>query len=195
MPKQLARFMRAKGMALAMMLMNLWARALHRLRFGMRIRGVDHVTFPCADLAVAEAFYVGVLGGRVLLRVDEAFVRKVGRPDADLGPGAYHTSVVFSRGPRVDLFVQCEGQPPLLAGHPHHAFAVSPREMLGWKRRLNDAGVPTYGPTQLGPPGQASLYFNDPFGNHLELVTQGFVAEIPIGPPDMTALGYEWRPR
>jgi catechol 2,3-dioxygenase-like lactoylglutathione lyase family enzyme len=171
-----------------------WAQALHRLGFGPKIRGLDHVTFPCTDLAVAEAFYLRVLGGRVLLRVDEAFLRKVGR-HADAARGAIHTSVVFSRGPRIDLFIQQEGQPPPLAGHPHHAFAVSARQMLRWKKRLNDAGVPTYGPTQLGPPGQASLYFNDPFGNHLELVTHGFVPDIPIGAPDMTALTYSWSPR
>ncbi len=68
-----------------------------------------------------------------------------------------------------------------------------PSEMLRWKKRLNDAGIPTYGPTRLGPPGQASLYFNDPSGNHLELVTHGFVPVIPVGPPDMKALAYEWR--
>jgi catechol 2,3-dioxygenase-like lactoylglutathione lyase family enzyme len=188
------RLFRAKGTSLAMLAMNLWARAAHRLRFGPRIRGLDHVTFPCADLRVAEAFYLGVLGGRVLLRVDEAFLRRVGR-HGDADAGAIHTSVVFSAGPRVDLFLQPEGgQPPRrLAGHPHHAFAVSGREMLRWKKRLNDAGVPTFGPTRLGPPGQASLYFNDPFGNHLELVTQGFAADIPIGPPDMASLDYEWR--
>jgi len=32
------------------------------------------------------------------------------------------------------------------------------------------------GPTRPGPPGQASFYFNDPFGNHLELVTLGSYA-------------------
>jgi len=81
---------------------------------------------------------------------------------------------------------------PALAGHPHHAFAVPPREMLRWKKKLEDAGVPTFGPTRLGPPGQASLYFNDPFGNHLEIVTQGYLPAIPVGPPDMAALRYDW---
>src|SRR5579871_3124072 len=127
------------------------------------------------------------------MRIDEAFLRKVGR-HADADVGAIHTSVVFSGGARVDLFIQPDGQPPPLAGHPHHAFAVSPRQMLRWKERLNRAGVPTFGPTRLGPPGQASLYFNDPFGNHLELVTHGYVPDLPVGPPDMTALAYEWRP-
>ena len=190
----LVRLLQAKGMSLVMWAMNVSARMLHRLGWAPRILHLDHVTLPCRDLRAAEQFYLGVLGGRVLMRVDEAFLRKVGRP-ADADAGAVHTSVVFSGGARVDLFIQPNGQPPPLAGHPHHAFAVSPRQMLRWKRRLNQAGVPTCGPTRLGPPGQASLYFNDPFGNHLELVTQGFVTEIPVGPPDMNALAYEWRER
>jgi catechol 2,3-dioxygenase-like lactoylglutathione lyase family enzyme len=185
------RFLRAKGTSLAMQAMNTWARARHRLGFGPRIAGLDHVTIPCRDLRVAEAFYVGVLGARVLMRIDEAFLRRMGR-NVDADAGAIHTSIVFGGGARLDLFVQRDGQPPPLAGHPHHAFGVSPRVMLRWKQRLNDAGIPTYGPTRLGPPGQASLYFNDPSGNHLELVTHGFVPEIPVGPPDMSKLTYEW---
>ena len=190
-PPFLFRPLQAKGMSLVMWAMNISARMRHRFGWGPRILHLDHVTLPCRDLRAAEQFYLGVLGGRVLMRVDEAFLRKVGRR-ADDDAGAVHTSIVWSGGARVDLFVQPNGQPPLLAGHPHYAFAVSPRQMLRWKQRLNQAGVPTFGPTRLGPPGQASLYFNDPFGNHLELVTRGFVAEIPVGPPDMNALAYEW---
>jgi catechol 2,3-dioxygenase-like lactoylglutathione lyase family enzyme len=189
----IARFLRNKGTSVAMGAMNFWARARHRLGPGLRVRGLDHVTIPCRDLRAAERFYVELLGGRVLMRVDEAFLRKVGRFE-DANQGAIHTSVVFSAGPRLDLFVQREGQPPIHAGHPHHAFHVPPRELLRWKKRLNDAGVPTFGPTRLGPPGQASLYFNDPAGNHLELVTHGLVEDIPVGPPDMAALAYEWKP-
>jgi catechol 2,3-dioxygenase-like lactoylglutathione lyase family enzyme len=174
--------------------MNLWARARHRFGFGPRVRHLDHVTIPCRDLRVAEDFYIGLLGARVLMRIDQAFLRKVGRFD-DADKGAIHTSIVFSGGARLDLFVQPDGQPPPKAGHPHIAFHVPPAELLGWRERLNAAGVPTYGPTQLGPPGQASLYFNDPSGNHLELVTHGFVPEIPVGPPDMNALAYKWRMR
>jgi catechol 2,3-dioxygenase-like lactoylglutathione lyase family enzyme len=187
-------FFRAKGTSLAMLAMNAWARARHRMGLGMRVRGLDHVTLPCHDLRVAEQFYVGLLGARVLMRVDEAFLRRVGRAE-DADAGAIHTSLVFSGGPRVDLFIQGDGQPPPAAGHPHHAFFVAPGQILAWKARLEDAGVPTYGPTRLGPPGQASLYFNDPSGNHLELVTHGFVPDIPVGPPDMASLRYDWKGR
>jgi catechol 2,3-dioxygenase-like lactoylglutathione lyase family enzyme len=192
-PEGLAlRVLRAKVTSLGMRAMNAWARARHKLRLGLRISSLDHVTIPCGDLLVAEAFYVGVLGARVLIRIDEEFLRKLGRPE-DAKAGAVHTSVVFSGGPRLDLFLQPDGQPPPLAGHPHHAFAVSPWEMLRWRERLHRAGVPTFGPTRLGPPGQASLYSNDPFGNHLEIVTHGFVRSIPVGPPDMGSLAYTWR--
>ena len=186
------RFVQAKGMAIGMGLFNAWARLRHRLRFGLRVQRLDHITIPCRDLAVAEAFYVGLLGARVLLRVNEDFLRRMGR-EQDAATGAVHTSVVFDGGSRLDLFVQPDGTPPPTAGHPHYAFHVSPRELLKWKGRLNAGGVPTFGPTRLGPPSQASLYFNDPFGNHLELTTVGFVPDIPVGAPEMTSLAYQWR--
>ena len=41
--------------------------------------------------------------------------------------------------------------------------------------------------------GQACFYFNDPFGNHLELVTLGFIAcDLPVGVPDRSRLDYPW---
>ena len=161
---------------------------LHRLRtpFGLRIHSVDHLTLPCYDLAAAERFYVGLLGARVLMRIDAAFLTRVGRAqDAARGE---HLSVVFSGGPRVDLFHHGQGQPPALADHPHTGFAVSPRQLLGWKRLLEAAGVKTVGPHCMGPPGQASLYFNDPSGNHLELTSFGFTGEAPMGAPDMQVI-------
>jgi hypothetical protein len=64
--------------------------------------------------------------------------------------------------------------------------------MLKWKQRLESLGIPTEGPLQLGFPGQASLYFNDPCGNHLEIVCHGFGKKIPIRPPVLT--GLVWNP-
>ena len=72
---------------------------------------------------------------------------------------------------------------------------VAPGQLLRWKKRLTERGVMAAGPMRAGPPGQASLYFNDPFGNHLELVTIGFVdEELPIGMPDRSQLDYIWKP-
>jgi catechol 2,3-dioxygenase-like lactoylglutathione lyase family enzyme len=110
-----------------------------------RFQGVAHVTIPVRDLAIAERFYVGLLGAELRRR-----------------------------------------------DHPHVAFAVAPDDLLSFKRLLEAEGVPTDGPRRLGPPGQASLYFFDPFGNHLELTTTGFAGDAAIGPPDPHRLTHRW---
>jgi catechol 2,3-dioxygenase-like lactoylglutathione lyase family enzyme len=159
---------------------------------------LDHVTIPVRDLDVAERFYVGVLGADVIMRCDEAFFAGRGQATAlrtstgkDVSP--LHTSLSFGAGPRIDLFLQSWGQPAPEQPHTHFAFSVAPSQMLRWQARLTAQGIPSDGPRRLGPPGQASLYFNDPFGNHLEIQTLGFGLAIPIGPPNMEGLVYQWR--
>jgi catechol 2,3-dioxygenase-like lactoylglutathione lyase family enzyme len=166
-----------------------WHKLAHRVRAGfrLRVRRIDHVTLPCKDLAAAERFYVGLLGARIMFRVDEEFMKRMGRPPEEAARGT-HISVVFDGGPRLDLFQYPEGQPPPLADHPHLALEVSPADMLAWRAKLEAAGVPTDGPRRLGPPGQASLYFNDPSGNHLELTALGFSRPLPVGAPTMQNL-------
>ncbi|HUB06103.1 MAG TPA: VOC family protein [Myxococcales bacterium] len=175
--------------ALLMRLFFAWHRWAHRLAhaFAPRVHAIDHVTLPCRDLAAAERFYVDLLGARLMLRVDEAFLRRMGRPAEEAARGT-HVSVVFDRGPRLDLFQYAQGQPPPLADHPHVALAVSPRALRRWQAKLEAAGVPTDGPRRLGPRGQASLYFNDPSGNHLELTALGFRGPLPVGAPTMSKL-------
>ena len=46
----------------------------------------------------------------------------------------------------------------------------------------------THAGSALGPPGQASVYFDDPSGNHLEITCMGFTGEVIPGPPDLTRL-------
>jgi catechol 2,3-dioxygenase-like lactoylglutathione lyase family enzyme len=157
-----------------------------------RIGALDHVTLPVRDLALARRFYCDVLGAAYSMTVDDDTFRRFGRPPADNdGEGSHHVSVYLGGSTRVDLFLQRSGQPDPRAGHPHYAFHVPPRHLLKWKALLEARGVPTEGPLQLGPPGQASLYFNDPFGNHLELVCLGFTKPIPVRPPVMSALAWK----
>ena len=159
---------------------------------------VSHVTIPCRDLRIAEEFYVGLLGARVIIRIDAALRRAMGWTDADIdAKSADHLGITFGdHGTRLDLFEYPAGIPSADAPHhPHIGLTAPPEAFHAWRRRLLDHGVKVAGPTRLGRPGQASIYFNDPFGNHLELVTDGFVPEIPVGPPDMRTLAYEWRMR
>ncbi|MDC0720746.1 VOC family protein [Nannocystis bainbridge] len=158
-----------------------------------RLRLLDHVTIPVDDLAVARRFYCDVLGGAFLLEIDAAALARFGRPPApDGGDGTFHVSVYLGGATRIDLFLQRDGQPAPLRGHPHYAFRVTPRDLLRFQDRLRAHGVPTEGPLQLGFPGQASLYFNDPAGNLLELTCTGFPRAIPVRPPDLTGLA--WTP-
>ncbi|WP_420829424.1 VOC family protein [Nannocystis pusilla] len=69
---------------------------------------------------------------------------------------------------------------------------MAPRDLPRFQARLHAHGVPTDGPLQLGFPGQASLYFNDPAGNLLELTCTGYSRPIPVRPPDLSGLA--WTP-
>ncbi len=161
-----------------------------------RIGSMDHVTIAVRNLDVARRFYCEVLGAEHFMTIDNETFRRFGRPPAaNGGEGSHHVSVYLGGSTRVDLFLQQTGQPAVAQGHPHYAFAVPPRHLLKWKARLEAQGVPTEGPLQLGPPGQASLYFNDPFGNHLELVCLGFGRAIPIRPPVMSAVAWSQEAR
>ena len=154
-----------------------------------RIGALDHVTIAVRDLAVARQFYCEVLGAEHFMTIDDETFRRFGRPPAaNDGEGSHHVSVYLGGKTRLDLFLQQSGQPAAAQGHPHYAFEVPARHLLRWKAKLEARGVPSEGPLQLGPPGQASLYFNDPFGNHLELVCLGFSKAIPIRPPVMSAV-------
>ncbi|QXX74855.1 VOC family protein [Methylovirgula sp. HY1] len=154
-----------------------------------RIRTVDHVTIPVHDLDAAQRFYCDLLGGALLARIDNDFFRRVGRPVyAENTQGVFHVSLLFGGATRIDLFQQNYGQAAAAQGHPHYAFRVRPRDLPKWKARLEVHGIPCDGPLQLGPPGQASLYFNDPFGNHLELECMGYAESIPARPPEMARI-------
>ena len=173
------------------------ARLAYRLKrpWVGKLGHLDHITIPCHDARIAEEFYVGLLGARIVNRINRSLLRRIGWADADIDQNAAeHLSITFAGGPRLDLFVYPQGSPVRTASmHPHIALTVSPRRFLEWKQRLESHGVIVAGPTRPGLPGQASFYFNDPFGNHLELVTLGFVAcDLPVGVPDRSRLDYRW---
>lgn len=160
-------------------------------------KAVDHVTLPILDMARAERFYVGVLGAELLERFDADTFLKY-RPDragelADPRNSPLHLSVRFGPGPRVDLFMQSYGQPAIEQAHPHLAFAVDGNDLDAVQAHLVSAGIPVDGPRRLGPPGQASIYFFDPFGNKLEFTTMDYPGHAPVGVPDWNAIVYQWQ--
>ena len=154
--------------------------------------GIAHVTLPITDLLSAEAFYVGVLGAELRRRFDrETFLRlRPGREaEADADNSPLHLELGFGGPGELHLFVQRGHRPRAPAPHPHVAFEVTPAVLDEIAARLSSEGVPMDGPRRLGPPGHASLYFVDPFGHLLEATTMGYARAIPLGPPDVEALG------
>jgi catechol 2,3-dioxygenase-like lactoylglutathione lyase family enzyme len=157
------------------------------------IDGFGHVTLPVFDLETAERFYVDLLGARLLRKFDrDTFVRL--RPDraseADADNSPLHLAVRFHDTPELHLFLQRGRTRPTPPPHPHMALNVDADDLDAFTQRLKDAGVPVDGPRRLGPPGHASVYFSDPFGNTLELVTLAYRGAVTEGPPDVSKLGW-----
>lgn len=155
--------------------------------------GFHHITLPVHDLEAAERFYVGVLGARLVRKLDrEAFSsvhpERAAEADADNSP--LHLCVRAGDGPELDLFLQRNGKKPVPAAHPHLALRVDGDQLDTFAARLRVAGVPLDGPRRLGAPGQASLYFADCSGNTLELVALSYPGAALEGPPDVSKLGW-----
>ena len=114
------------------------------------------------DLDAAERFYAGTLGLAlaeepselsVVFRVSDTQVLLIFDPAASSRPGR----VVPSHG---------------IAGPGHVAFRIDPRDLDAWVDRLRAGGVEIEQiHTWDSPRGGRSVYFRDPGGNSIEMVT------------------------
>lgn len=160
------------------------------------IDNIAHVTLPVGDLAQAEAFYVDLLGAELIRRFDrETFLRcrpdRAAEADADNSP--LHLAIKLGDSPELQLFLQRGHERKTPAPHPHIAMSVDHDQLDTFRTRLSLAGIPLDGPRRLGGPGQASLYFADPWGQLLELVTIGYEGSTLQGPPDAASLAHAWQ--
>lgn len=126
----------------------------------LEIHDVVETALYVDDLDRAEAFYRDVLGlsvvgrqtGRhVFLEVGEGLLL-VFHPDVTRTGGA-----VPAHGAR---------------GAGHVALGVAFDDLDDWRRRLGDHGIEIEQEVAW-PPGGKSLYFRDPDGNSIELITPG----------------------
>jgi len=140
----------------------------------MTLEALDHLTLPVADLDQAEAFYVTLLGARLIRRIGVTPER--------------HTALQLGDGPELHLFESpgLKRQPP--RPHPHIAFRVDHDHLDAFRARLLEAGVKLDGPRRLGGPGHASVYFTDSWGQLLELTALHYRGPVSFGPPDMAKL-------
>jgi catechol 2,3-dioxygenase-like lactoylglutathione lyase family enzyme len=117
------------------------------------------------DLPTATAFYRDVLG----LRVMNEGARLVA-----LDAGAGTVLLLFQRGATRDGFRWPDGYIPPHdgAGPAHVALGVAREHFDAWDHRLTSLGIEVESRVSWTRGGR-SLYFRDPGGHSLELVTPG----------------------
>lgn len=117
------------------------------------------------DLAAAAAFYRDVLGLRVM---------NEGPRLVAFDAGAGTVLLLFQRGATTEGFRWPTGYIPPHdgAGPAHLALGVAGEHLDAWDRRLTALGIPVESRVTWTRGGR-SLYFRDPGGHSLELVTPG----------------------
>jgi catechol 2,3-dioxygenase-like lactoylglutathione lyase family enzyme len=122
----------------------------------MKVDRIVESVLYAQDLEAAETFYAKILGLEVYSRVAgrHVFFR--------CGTGMF---LVFNpdKTEKEEHWHGCRGR-------GHIAWAIPSREIDAWRNWLKAAGVDIYLETSW-PKGGHSLYFRDPAGNDLELVT------------------------
>jgi len=133
------------------------------------IEGIVESVLYVGDLERAVAFYRDELGF-------EPMVGDAGRFQA-FRAGTGQVLLLFRRGvTREPMSVSAPGGgviPPHDGAGPHHiGFAVTAAAYEAWTARLGDRGIAIESET-IWERGGRSLYFRDPDGHLLELITPG----------------------
>lgn len=131
-----------------------------------RIEGVVETILYVDDMVRAVAFYRDVLGFRMLtgdVERFQAFAVKEGQ-----------VLLLFKRGGTLEPVPAPVGMiPPHDGSGPWHiGFAIATAAYVAWRERLKSFGVAIESETEWKRGGR-SLYFRDPDGHLVELITPG----------------------
>jgi catechol 2,3-dioxygenase-like lactoylglutathione lyase family enzyme len=130
-----------------------------------QIRRVLETSIYCRELAVCRQFYQELLGGAPMLEGPRLVA-------FDAGEGT--VLLLFQRGQTERPLATPGGEVPGhgTQGPSHVAFAIERGAVDDWSARLAQLGVALESRVHWAGGGE-SLYFRDPGGNSLELVTPG----------------------
>ena len=123
----------------------------------MELDGVHHIGVNVSDLDRAEAFYIGVLGFKVIDRYQEEMRHSM------LDTGATKIHLFESTDLKFDEAINRLSED----GYAHMAFGTSREKFPKVMEELKKHNVLFRGPLILGK-GE-SVHFKDPDGNHLEI--------------------------
>ena len=129
-----------------------------------QIRGILETCINVSDMTRARRFYQSIFGFDVMEHDERFCAFRVG-PDVLL---------LFTEGAS-DKPIPVNGgliPPHNTVGTGHFAFAIASGELDGWRQLLMDRGILMESEISWGR-GGSSIYFKDPDGNLLELVTPG----------------------
>jgi catechol 2,3-dioxygenase-like lactoylglutathione lyase family enzyme len=121
-------------------------------------RGVHHVALVCSDVERTIAFYQGILEFPLVEMFENRDLGGSTHFFFDLGIG---NLIAFFDLPGIDLSAYAE----VLGGLHHLAISVEPSKWENLKAKLDANGI-AYAHTD-----GSSLYFNDPDGARLELIS------------------------
>jgi catechol 2,3-dioxygenase-like lactoylglutathione lyase family enzyme len=130
------------------------------------VNGIVETALYVGDLGRSRRFYQGLFGFRVLLE-DERLCA--------LSVGDRQVLLLFVRGGSVRPGEAPQGgtiPPHDGGGRIHVGFAIAADEVEGWEGKLREFGVEVESRVR-GPRGGMSLYFRDPDGHLVELLTPG----------------------
>ena len=131
-----------------------------------RVHGIIETALYVSDPPRAAAFYRRVFDLEVLLESDRLIALDV---------AGRSVLLLFKQGATVEPALLSGGTIPShgAAGPSHFAFAIAAEEVPAWRDHLQHEGVPIE--SEVTWPGSAlSLYFRDPDGHLVELLTPGF---------------------
>ena len=133
----------------------------------MRVRSVVETAIYVDDLNVAEDFYQRVLGLNVIAKKQDRHVFfQVG-----------DSNVLLAFNPNTTRFEK--DTPHGASGPGHFALGIELHSYDDWRQHLRTHGVRIESEVEW-PVGGRSIYFRDPAGNSVELITPG-VWSLPGG--------------
>lgn len=130
-----------------------------------KLAGIKETCLTVADLEQSERFYRELFDLPVI--AGDARFRALNVADTDV-------LLLFASGQSLHPTELPGGTIPPhgASGQSHIALAISADDLDGWRSRLTEHGVALES-TVTWPRGGTSLYFRDPDGHLLELVTPG----------------------